>query len=1239
VLGGAIAFSTNGASAQITPDSTLPNNSRVTPSSNTNIIEGGTRAGSNLFHSFQNFSVPTGSTAFFNNAQDIQNIISRVTGGSISNIDGLIRANGKANLFLINPNGIVFGPNASLNIGGSFLASTATSLKFANGSQFSATTAQSVPLLTISVPIGLQFGTNPGKVQVQGYGQGLRSTTELIDTTSGLRVQPNQTLALVGGDVSLEGATLKTAGGRIELGSVGDNSSVSLTPINKGFTLNYNAVQNFRNIQLSKQAAVDASGAGSGDIQIWGRRVTLTNGSQVEASTLGAEQGGNIVVNAQDSVQLIGTSADSQFPSGLFANVYPSATGAAGDLTINTGALLVRDGGQVSAGTLGQGNAGSINITTGSLEVKNGARLNASTSGRGDTGSVNILARDQVSFDGVGSNNLPSAALANVEENAVGKAGNVNITAGSLSVSNGAELESRTRGRGDAGSINILARDRVSFDGVGSNGWNSGAYSTVGSTKAVGNAGGINITTGSLEVKNGAQLQSLTRGRGDAGSVTIQASGPVSLGGVDSTGQSSFVSSTVESGAVGNGGSINIKAGSLSLTDGANIQTPVRGASDDSKLSPRSGNAGNVSIDVRDAVTIAGINKNIGYFGGILSSVSPGVVGDAGSINIKAGSFSLTDGGTLSADTLGQGKGGNINLDVKGAILLTGGSTAPDTKESTRITLGVLPGGIGSGGNLYIKASSLVMTDGAIVKDSTQGQGNAGNIYVDAGVVDISGNVPSNGLPSGLFTSTTTNGRAGDIIINTQTFRIADGAALSGRSKGEGQGGDIRVNATDSFEAVNGGQLVTTTFGQGQAGNIFVDATNYVTVSGSDLNYTNRIAKFPSPISSNVANAITETGAVSGLFANTEPNSIGWGGGIRITTRQLSVSNGSQISASTFGQGNAGNISFKIRNNLTLDGASSGLFANTTSGSTGNGGSIFIDPSSVTIQNGASIAVNSQGTGKGGNIQIQAGTLALDNKAFISAETASNTGGNIVLQDLNLLLLRRNSQISTTASAGGDGGNIDIGSKFIIAVPEENSDITANAFSGNGGKVRINATGIFGIAPISRKDLERLRPNDLDPRQLPTNDITAVSQQNPSLSGTVDLNTPNIDPNRGLVNLPAVPIDTQVAQGCTAGGRQAQSSFIVTGRGGLPPNPSEALNTDAVQVDLVTLNPEVVQPSTKVVSTSPTSPTSSPMVEATGWAMDNDGNVVLTANAAAVTSSSSWHKTADCSALDRQQGH
>jgi len=199
-------FSSNLSVAQVIGDTTLPVGERSQVTGNPNFqIDGGTTRGGNLFHSFSQFSVPTGGSAYFNNAPTITTIFTRVTGTSISNIDGLIRANGTANLFLFNPNGILFGPNAQLDIGGSFIASTANSIDFADNFQYSATNPQTTPLLTVSVPVGLQIGANPGQIEVQGNGYDLSVAVPIFSpivkgsSSAGLRVPEGQTLALIGG--------------------------------------------------------------------------------------------------------------------------------------------------------------------------------------------------------------------------------------------------------------------------------------------------------------------------------------------------------------------------------------------------------------------------------------------------------------------------------------------------------------------------------------------------------------------------------------------------------------------------------------------------------------------------------------------------------------------------------------------------------------------------------------------------------------------------------------------------------------------------------------------------------------------------------------------------------------------------------------------------------------------------------------------------------------------------------
>ena len=712
--------------AQIIPDLTLPNNSTVTTQDNTSTITGGTVAGSNLFHSFDVFSLSTGNIAYFNNTANIQNIISRVTGYSISNIDGLIRANGGANLFLINPNGIIFGPNASLNIGGSFLASTASSLKFSNGTQFSATAPQITPLLTVSVPIGLQFGVNAGSILNQSRISGI--DTRGAEDVVGLRVEPGKTLALVGGDVALRGGYLTAQQGRIELGSIAENSQVSLKPIEKGWALGYEDIQNFKDIKLSQAATVDASGEGGGEIQVQGRRVMLTDESQILSFTRGSEPGGNLTVNASDSLELSESLANSQSPSSL--STLTSGAGKAGDIKINTGKLIVQNlttistasrvgstgqggnltvtapdsvelvNGTLSTRTGGDGNAGNLTIDTGQLIVLNAGLVSASSLGQGNGGSIQVNATNAVSLFGVD----PTSGLSSA-------------------------LVTRTSGGGQGGSITVNTREFRVADGAIVNAFTTGK----------GNAGNVTLSANTFEATNGGQVITSTRSSGNAGSINVNATDSTTFSGsdrnfteriarfptrVDNQGSASGLFANTAPNSTGNGGDVTLETGQLNVRDGGTVTVSSQGT----------GDAGNLEVQA-NSIRLEN--------GGKLTATSESGKGGGNITLNNQDLLLLRDNGEISTNARGEGNGGNINIDTD---ILAATDKSNITAKAKR----------GRGGKIQIATQGFfVSPDSSINADSEQGingvveinrpdiDPNAELVTLPEQIVDISGLVAS----------------------------------------------------------------------------------------------------------------------------------------------------------------------------------------------------------------------------------------------------------------------------------------------------------------------------------------------------------------------------------------------------------------------------------------------------------------------------------------------------------------
>ncbi|BAY09010.1 filamentous hemagglutinin N-terminal domain-containing protein [Calothrix sp. NIES-2098] len=398
---------------QITPDNTLGaeasrlNQNQIINGVLSDTIDGGVRRDINLFHSFSEFNIQDGQRVYFANPTGVENILTRVTGGNGSSIFGTLGVNGTANLLLINPNGIVFGQNASLDVQGSFVGTTANGVQFGNQQLFSATNPQAPSLLMVSVPVGLQYGNHPGAIQVQG---------------ASLQVPNGQTLTLVGGTVNIDGGQLLAPGGQVELGGVSASGTVGL---NNDGSLSFPVNVARDDVAIKNDAFVDVSSGGGGSIAITARNFT-------------------------------GTGAGTGLRAGI-ATDSGSVDAQAGDIDLNTTEAINLDASTVEniVGGRGKGNAGNINITANNVSLTNGAYFDTTIYGQGNAGNITITARDAVSFDGAGD--FGSGAYSWVNTGAMGQGGDITITSGSLSLTNGARVSTDMRGQGDGGDISITS--------------------------------------------------------------------------------------------------------------------------------------------------------------------------------------------------------------------------------------------------------------------------------------------------------------------------------------------------------------------------------------------------------------------------------------------------------------------------------------------------------------------------------------------------------------------------------------------------------------------------------------------------------------------------------------------------------------------------------------------------------------------------------------------------------------
>ena len=560
-----LAFSTftDCALAQIDPDTTLgTENSQVTieiaDEENSVVrINGGAKRGANLFHSFQEFNVRNGESVNFAHPEGIENILSRVTGNTRSEILGTLGVLGSADLFIINPNGIIFGTNAALNVNGSFLASTADSLVFNDDFQFSATNPITPPLLTINAPIGLQFDKSAESIVN-------RSRSQNNDNfTVGLQVQPGNTLALVGGNVTFQGGSLTAPDGRIEVGSVAETGFVEILPTETSWTLAYQQVQNFLDIELIENSVMVASDfldqfdRQNGEINIQGRNIILSDGSFISAD-------GQIAVAASDLLTLDSsesTGVDNQVPTGIFSNAFSDKNG--GDILINVENLSLEQGTFISSAVTGilnddgttipaSGNGGNILVNAESVELMDDSSLSSSTRGFGSAGNMVINTKD-LSVSDSAVIIAESAGLDFLGEPlATGTGGEIEINASESIRLNEGIISSSTSGEGDnAGDVRLGTNQLSILDG------SEISVSAAGS----GLAGNLEIAANSINLDR-SSLNAETQ-TGDRGNITLNNADTLLL-----DNNSQITTNATESAT---GGDITISSEAIALLNNSDI--------------------------------------------------------------------------------------------------------------------------------------------------------------------------------------------------------------------------------------------------------------------------------------------------------------------------------------------------------------------------------------------------------------------------------------------------------------------------------------------------------------------------------------------------------------------------------------------------------------------------------------------------------------------------------------------